>query len=227
MSEDRNCLSWWFPRIDAAGLPVPETRIVTTELELGGLIDGEAPDDFYDFVAEVAAACESVGFPAFLRTGHGSGKHEWTRTCFVPNSEAVGDHVVALVEWSHLADFFALPHQVWAARRMIETAPLFHAFEGMPIVREFRFFVRDGEVEHVQPYWPPDSIEDPSAEDWEERLAAAALLPTADYDWLERLARRAGRAVGGYWSVDFLQGALGGWWLTDMALGEQSFRWEP
>jgi hypothetical protein len=33
--EDKTCLSYWFPKIEAAGLPVPKTKIVSfTDYEL-------------------------------------------------------------------------------------------------------------------------------------------------------------------------------------------------
>ena len=39
------CLSYWFPLIERAGLPVPKTEIVHS-CELVGLLDGEKPDGF-------------------------------------------------------------------------------------------------------------------------------------------------------------------------------------
>lgn len=235
---DRNDMAFWFPKIKEAGLPVPRTEIVQTEVELMSLLDGEKPEGFDAFIHTLRRAGEEVrhiGGYTFLRTGHGSGKHEWLRTCCVGSWRTEGvleSHVGALVEWSASAGIFGLPTRTWAAREMLKT-PRICRCEGygmMPVVREFRVFMRDDEWEHTQPYWPPDAVEQgrPDAPEWRSRLAEISRL--AD-DEAERLAFLAGMAVGaldgGYWSVDFLQDRVGDWWLTDMAVGGDSFRWEP
>lgn len=225
---NETCLSWWYPKLLEAGLQMPETLIIKTEVPLHEFEDGKTPNGFSDLVGLIESAAREIGLPAFLRTGYTSNKHGWQNTCFVQDVDLLSRHVAQLVEYSANCDFMGLPTNVWVVRRMIPTAPLFYAFYGkMPITREFRFFVRDGVVEHIQPYWPPDSIDDknPTAENWRELLAAASVLG-ADENHLRDLAERAGRAIGGYWSIDFLQAANGGWWLTDCAIGERSFKWK-
>ena len=225
---DRNCLSFWFPPIRDAGLLVPETFMVEYEGDLLGLLDGVKPDDFDSFVDVLAEYAERVGYPFFLRTGHGSGKHDWDETCFVGSRSEIGRHVARLVEWSFGVDMVGLPTSMWAVRKMIETAPLFTAFWGhMPITREFRLFVRDNAVEHVQPYWPPDAIIAPSDLGWRTKLEQANRLTWGERKILADVAVIATAAVGGgFWSVDFLQDKSGSWWLTDMADGDRSFRWD-
>lgn len=235
---DRNSLAFWFPPLEAAGLPVPRTEIVTTEVELVSLLDGQLPEGFESFLAELGAAAERIGFPCFLRTGHGAGKHEWAQTCFLADRASLPGHVAALVDWSYSVDFFGLPTDVWVVRELIATAAQFHAFtatgapgQGMPITREFRLFVEAGpageaSVSHIQSYWPADAIRAPSAPDWEERLAAISVLEPAERAALVALALAAVNALGGSdWSVDLLQAADGRWWLTDLAEAERSFRY--
>lgn len=234
---DKNCISYWFPKVSGL-VPCPETRIIRTELPLWKLLDGaEVSQQLLDgtnaFIKQLADAARSLGgAPVFLRTGHTSGKHRWRLTCCVTDLDYLPRHVGALVEESELADIMDLPTNVWAVRRMLKTEPAFHAYNGMPITREFRAFVRDGRIEHWQPYWPPAAFEaegaNPDAPDWRERLAKIS-----DVGWREHgpsyeafITRDIGRALGGYWSVDWLW-AEGVWWLIDMADGEQSFRWEP
>lgn len=223
---DKNCLSYWFHKIRAAGLPVPQTRIVTAQINLTPLCDGETPDGFGDFLRYLSDAAAYIGFPCFLRTGHGSGKHEWRDTCFVQDESKLAQHVFRLVEWSNTVDLMGLPTDVWAVRELIPTNPAFHAFRGMPIVREFRVFTRDDKATCVHPYWPEDSIHSASREDWRDRLVALSEITVAQRERLKTLAGDAAMAVdGGSWSVDFLEDAGGKWWLTDMALAERSFHW--
>lgn len=228
---DRNCLSYWFPPIEAAGLPVPTTRIVRTDVELVDLLDGRKPEGYDDFLRELFWAGNEIGGrPFFLRTGHGSGKHDWRETCYVDEGN-LGWHVSRLVEWSHTADMFGLPHEVWAVRRLLRTAPLFHAFgKGFPVTREFRVFIREDEIEGVYPYWSAEAIAEgePDTDDWRDRLAAASTLSDDDAEEIGMLAGTASAAVGGgYWSIDFLSDIKGKWWLTDMAKGNRSFKPEP
>lgn len=234
MSDDRTCLSYWFPLIEAAGLPVPETRIVRTDVDLSLLLDGEGPAGFEAFLSDLGNAARNIGYPCFLRTGLGSGKHDWLDTCYLTDPNALGQHVYNLVEWSHCADFMGLNHDVWVVRALIPTEPLFTAFyREFPVTREFRVFVgditSDGEFPcAVFPYWPEGSIaQSPPTDcpDWPERLAEASRLSGEERDQLIFLAGWAADAVGGgYWSADFLQDKNGNWWLTDMADGDRSFR---
>lgn len=232
MTPDRNDLAYWFPPIKDAGLPVPRTVIVPTDADLTGLLDGATPDGFADLVAELAAAGDSLGWPCFLRTGHGSGKHDWAHTCYVSARWLVAPHVAALVEWSHIVDLMGLPTSTWVIREMIDTVSLFTCagYGGFPVTREFRLFVRDSDVVHIQPYWPPDAVGQgrPDRRDWQALLEWASELDHDERLELNGLAVRAAEALGGgYWSVDLLQDRDGGWWLTDMADGDQSFQWSP
>ncbi len=151
---NRTCLSYWFPLIEAAGLPVPRTEIVRTSCELMSLLDGETPDGFVRFRKDLMAAALYTGLPCFLRTGFTSHKHQWRDTCYLSCEEDLDRHVFKLIEFSAMCDFMGLATDVWAVREMIPTTPAFVAFQGMPIVREFRVFTRDNRVSCIHFYWP-------------------------------------------------------------------------
>lgn len=234
MTPNRNDLAYWFPLIKDAGLPVPRTFITHTDADLIDVLDGETPAGWDALIADLAAAGDNMGWPCFLRTGHGSGKHSWANTCHVPGRRALAHHVGALVEWSALVDLMGLPTSTWVIRELLDTQPLFRCagYDMFPVTREFRLFVRDDTVEHIQPYWPPDAVEEgrPDHPDWRRLLEDASHLqaPARGNERLilELLALRASHAVGGgHWSVDLLQDRAGAWWLTDMADGDQSFKW--
>jgi len=227
MPEDRTCLSYWFPKIEAAGLPVPRTKIVRmpgdTLMEFYKVFDGERPgpaaDNFCDLLK---ITCDSMGYPCFLRTGQTSGKHDWDRTCFVQSPERIRSHVIALIEYSELADFMGLACDVWAVREFLPTRPVAVCknWNGMPVCREFRVFAEEGQARCWHPYWPAAALEEGGAD-------------VADYDALCELrhaetvfniAESATMALGGAWSVDVLDTARG-WYLTDMAEAHKSFHW--
>lgn len=236
-------LSHWFPKLQSASLPgllMPKTRIVVaTDVELASLQALAWGDDatgsqdvFAGFVARLRVGALEVWdhqTGGFLRTDFTSGKHEWSRTCRVPSlsEKVLGAHVTALAEHSECVDMFGLPYDTWAVRELLPVSPAFHAFRGMPIVREVRVFVRDGRVEHVQPYWPPSAFTAEPGVPSDAVLEALNFLGARERLALEAQSKAVGAVLGGYWSVDWLQTAGGQWALTDMAEGDKSFRWEP
>jgi len=226
------CLSYWHPRLE--GLPSPKTRIVRTPggCDLVGLLDGERPSGFDAFLTDLSQAALDIGStPVFLRTGHTSAKHYWTDTCFVDDLDKLDSHVFNLVEFSFLVDLMGLPVEIWAVREFLSIEHNFNAFKSMPIGQEFRFFVDKGDITYVQPYWPPFAIEDyrPSSPTWRDDLASISTMAGTDFEQARDLALQvAERFAGdGEWSVDVCKVVGRGWYVTDMAVGEMSFRWSP
>ena len=68
---DPTALSYWFPKLEAAGLPVPKTIFLempeAAQASMWKAFDGEEPSGtaLADFSAQVAGACAQVGYPAF------------------------------------------------------------------------------------------------------------------------------------------------------------------
>lgn len=234
-------LSYWFPLVESAGLPVPETRIVKISdqdmrLLFTFCLDGEGdPTPWHSLTHAIEMAALSLPKPppVFLRTDFLSGKHSWVETCYVADLSLIPTHVSRLIEKSETFDFVGCPWDVWVVREFLNTRPQFHAFQGMPITREFRYFVRDGVIEHRQPYWPEYAIEGNfyrgavEPEDWRSTLSEMNRISANEDTELSRLTLETSAAVPGFWSVDWLQTADRGWVLTDMAEGDKSFRWEP
>lgn len=137
-----------------------------------------------------------------------------------------------LVEVSVMAD---LPCSTWVVREYLANVPLFRcgAYHGMPVVPEWRLFVRDGAVVHTQPYWPYMALQQGQPDIFTWRVVYDALLakmpPAAARQRLAPYALLAAEAVGGgYWSVDLLwQATTGKWWVTDMAEGARSYMYDP
>jgi hypothetical protein len=199
-------------------------------MDLTPCVDGPNDDAdswlpmFRRFVSELQEAADQIGYPAFLRTGQGSGKHQWSRCCYLAKRDMVADHVVNLVEWSHMVDMMGLPTDVWCVREMLPVKPIgvCERYRGMPVVKEFRFFVRDGKIVCRHPYWPLDALNEGGfaadvPEGWYEEFCR---IP----DEVEPLAARVAQAFAGdgAWSVDLLETDRG-WYVTDMAEAERSF----
>jgi len=218
-------LADWYPLLLAADIPTPRTVIISTELDLTPLLDGESPAGYEAFLATLQQAASSIGYPLFMRTGYGSGKHDWLRTCLLTDPEDLDQHVFALVEWSHLVDFMGLPTDTWVVRELLPTEAAFTAFRGMPITKERRYWIKDGKVIGYHPYFPPDAIDNPSVPDWRARLEKLNEMSLAEVNELTALSERVATAVSGDWSVDWLWVPNRGWLCIDMAHAEESFCW--
>lgn len=231
MTEDRSCLSYWFPRLQESGIPVPKTWTIKTAVDINGFVcrmdDGDAspPDGFQELIQELKDAAAQAGTPCFLRTGQTSGKHEWRKTCFVSYPDTINRNVMALAEFSILADFMGLSLDVWVVREFIRLQVAFRAFDGMPVAREFRAFMRNGQLICVHPYWPPKSIRNPDMDDWEPRLARMSrITPEVDRQIRSAISEIAPQ-FDGSWSVDLCPDIDGRWLVTDMAEMDRSFHW--
>lgn len=222
-------LSYWFPKIEAGGLPVPRTRIIrmpeAAQKELRATFDGNDAGNaaLAPFYAEIASA--AFAFPMFLRTDHTSGKHNWDETCYVRDRESIGQHVWSIVEFSEMAGIMGLPWDTWAVREMLPTLPFGACkyYGNMPICREWRVFVENNRIICHHPYWPEHALFEgkaPADLDYE----AFTRLTDADRDAVLGLASRAGAAAGGAWSVDILE-TQRGWFVTDMAEAHKSWHW--
>ena len=226
---DPTCMSYWLPRLEAAVLPVPRTTLVPMSRDafrdVFNIFDGkpvEGPAN--EFLRELDAAAARIGYPVFLRTGYTSAKHSWARTCHLTDPADLLSHVAGIMEFSECASFIGLPCDWWAVRELLPTMPLAACpnYDGMPVCREFRCFVLDGEVCCMHPHWPAEALERGGVAD--AAHVAERLSECSDEEEVRALAARAGAAVGGAWSVDVLETERG-WFVTDMAEAEKSWHW--
>ena len=233
---DKTSMSYWFPLVEAAGLPVPKTKFVdmtdTCRRKIWDLFDGkdfpnDVPEPFFD---QLTKAADEMKYPCFLRTTHTSDKHSWKRTCFLREASSIPAHVFSLAEFSECCDMFGMPWDTWVVREFLPIIPFGHCpnYGDMPVNREFRFFVQDGEYKCHHPYWPISSLEQGGWEvdaDQDTAYSELCALTEEELEHLKTIAISAGIACGGAWSVDLLETERG-WFLTDMAEAHKSFHWE-
>lgn len=252
-----NDLAVWFPKLAAARIKVPNTAIVTTDLDLSEESDEWAhAAGITDFILKLDSAAKLVGgYPCFLRTGHFSGKHDFERTCQIKMPSDLLSHVQQIALLSDLVDFVGLPTTTWAVREWLMIHGHLSAYRGMPVGREFRFFVKDGSVQCWHPYWPiraildgkpkwtgrppTESAENVNIESYDVRRYVEQylnVLPSGEEFILREMAIRAAKLFPGeYFSIDFawaaalqrehLSGSRWTWYAIDMAEGERSFHW--
>jgi hypothetical protein len=226
---DKTALSYWFPLIEAAGLPVPKTHIVpvpeNVQAEIWGAFDGNSScENLTAFAAEVGVAGDQLGYPLFLRTDFTSSKHNWERTCHVPAREVLAQHIFTLAEDSEMMDLMGLPWNTLVLREMLPTIPkaVCPRYRNMPVCREFRFFVEAGTVKCWHPYWPEHALQQGGVDTDAELMLEMGMHGPQELAELTELAERVSRAVPGAWSVDILE-TKRGWFVTDMAEAHKVF----
>ena len=232
-SADRTCLSWWFPRIQEAGLPVPETRYIAVNnaQRLGEqLLDGFGSDvlkPLADMLTGMASD-EKMGFPCFLRTGHFSGKHDWKRCCYVETPERMIHNLceLSMMQACVMVRLKNL-YSVWVVREMLPTKTIVKCtnYGDFPVTREIRVFVDGERIVYSVPYWPEGAIKDgnPENDDW--KLSDVQDFTDDEMTVINELASRAGAACGGQWSVDILDTERG-FYVTDMAEAFMSYGYD-
>jgi hypothetical protein len=242
LRDERNSMLWWWPRVAPLGalgvrekVQMPETTLVRCEepLPLAWACEwedgGHPPDP--PWLAEVERAVRGHGYarPCFLRGDGASAKHDWQRTCYVEAPEDTAWHVMAICQWHLMIDLgpdlrgFAVRDYVPLPEGPVMVA---QAYENMPLRPEWRYFVRDGEVECRHPYWPVAAGERgrPDVEDWQAMLAEQSKETPEQVALLTRWSARLCEALGGgYWSLDYMAGPFDSLWFTDCALGEVSW----
>lgn len=224
---NKNCITYWLPKLEGGGILVPQTVIVNgPDDDLISLLDGERVAGFNAFIGGLGDAARRVGgWPIFLRTGVFSAKH-FDNAPRVERIEDLGRAVARIVEASHIADLMGLPTDVWAVRKFIKGDCAFHAFGGLPIRRERRYFIADGAVVAHIPYWPVDAFEgahaSPSMTGWRESLQSLSAEPEQEVAYLTGLSEQVAAQFEGAWSLDWMWDGEK-WWAIDMALAHESW----
>ncbi len=226
MGRVTNDLAEWFPVLLGTGVRVPKTFIFKTDAPLISLFDGEHVAGFDELVSEIAKACEEIGYPAFLRSGQTSAKHDWENTCLLKSKGEIEDHIAAIVEYGECASLIGLPYDTWVVREMLPVDPVFTAFMEMPITKERRYFIEAGKVICHHPYWPEEAFVNQyvSRDDWHELLATMNLESEEEIAELTALSEKVSAAFEGAWSLDWLW-TKRGWVAIDMATAESSYHW--
>lgn len=165
----------WVGAVESAGVPMPRSVMVACPKTFSVEILNMKPlsEESEQFIGNVCKAVENMaketGFPVFVKNSFTSSKSDWGESCCFSSAER--DHVLSNL--STMAHFLSMGPSPYAGnivvREMLKTTPAFHAFNGMPITREFRFFARDGKAESYQPYWPLEAFKDeptPQLVDW-------------------------------------------------------------
>lgn len=225
---NKNCLSYWFPKIRDCGVLVPRTEFLRTDVELIMLADGITPDGYGEFIEQLKNLSMTFSEPFFLRSGQTSAKHDWENSCLVRDRNKIERHVYQIFEFGECASLIGLDYDVWVIRELIKTRPAFYAFYGnMPIVKERRYFISGGKVIGKFNYWPDEAISGHCKDsDWKQKLIDINIQSDEEIKHLTEQSILVSNAIDGEWSVDWLQDSDGKWWLTDMAVAKDSYYYD-
>lgn len=222
--QNKNSMLYWYPRIKDLDIPQPRTVISEDKgwhfwaefLDNPQILsDGDAKKIFM--------LADSIEYPLFMRTDLASAKHNFNQTCFVCAQNELKYQIPNLIDENFMHD---LLFTSLVFREYIELDTKFTAFWGeLPIARERRYFIKDGEILCHHPYWIEDAIRNPSIKNWKRVLTKINNETKVEIALLSDYAKQVAEVFDGYWSVDFAHAKDGRWLLIDMALGLSS--WHP
>jgi hypothetical protein len=219
----QSSMLFWYPKIKGQ-VPTPNTVFIPLPKNtLEWMDDAPIPKDF---IAQVVKEAKAIGYPIFMRTDVTSAKFNWVETCFVKSETQLTRNLFHLIEENLMIDMMgeALPSAL-VLREFLKLDTAFLAFKYMPVAREFRLFMRDGEMECWHPYWPEDAIKfwgPKEPKNWRSRLAKLSEKPSkTEWTTIEGIANKASAVLPGYWSVDLCR-TNRGWYVTDCARAEVS-----
>lgn len=236
MKYDLNSIFAWYPLVKDI-VPTPRTVMILMEGTFESFDEAlvyNRPSKDPEMRRLVSAACNAAhelgGYPVFLKSDQLANKHDWKNSCFVASDEQMENGIKNLLEFTLMLmigpDFRGI-----AIREFLELDWRFHAFEGMPVAREFRFFIKNGKVQCRHPYWFPACLRNIDCEDWMPKLREIQQISAEEVDLLDGYALKISEAVEplkapeNYWSLDFCITKEGKWYLTDIATGEDSFHY--
>lgn len=215
---------YWYPKIKDLEIPQPKTLIYKlSEKELKYFHNEQFPETLSKNIKPIIS---KFSYPFFVRTDFASGKHGWEDTCFIENKKKLTRNIFEVVVENLIADLFGLPFEALVFREYIPLEAGFKAFYGnMPVAKERRYFIKDGQIQCHHPYWPKDAIRNPDNKDWEIILEKQNNETEKEIELLSKYCLMVADKLEGYWSVDFAYGQDGKWYLIDMAEGDHSFHW--
>ena len=231
VEEQKTNLIFWYPVLQTIKMRTPKTVIVYSgDVDLEKLTDGERPENLDIFLNRMKAELKNFTLPVFIRTGMMSNKHDWKNSCYLEKEEDLLKHVSNIVETSIIANIGGFPfdYSFWVIREMLDTEPIFYSFSGeMPITKEFRFFIKDGDIKCHHPYWPEEAFATMGRKiDKEEKIKLESIQKLDDEDKeVFQMAKYIAEYFKEYWSVDFLKTKDGTWYCIDMGVGDRSYHW--
>lgn len=239
MNYKKNCITYWLPKLFKLKIRIPNTIMIDMNkvdknfvpamkkmfwMKKPNKEDRIALTKFRQILENMA---HKIGYPLFLRTGQTSQKHEWIETCFIKSQIQLLKNAQNLAEFSIMKDFKGgFPINVWVVRKLLKINPAFKAFYGMPITREFRYFIKDGKILCRHPYWPEEAFKGMVKDkNWKSKLEEMNELKNFEQEDLDIMAEKIAEEFKGFWSIDFLQDNRYQWYVIDMATGEDSYHW--
>ena len=144
----------WYPKTKSLNIPQLITEKVITDdyWNFVNMIDNGIPDNTMNLLTKAA---DRIKYPLFMRTDQTSGKHDFSRTCYIKSKKDFETHLPALIEDNVMKDLF---FQSIYLREFITLDWKFKAFYEMPVAPERRYFISTNGVVCHHPYWIEDAL---------------------------------------------------------------------
>lgn len=163
------------------------------------------------------------GYPLFIKSYTFSSKHNWENTCFIDKNSDILKHITNIIMDSELVNCES--GLGFVIRKFIDTSySPFTAFEGMPVVKERRYFIKNKKVYGRQEYWVEGAFKNQNLtpKQWKQ-LRGLNLQTKEEILYLKSETEKIIKVLDGDWSVDWLMDSKGQWWCIDLAEMHKSY----
>lgn len=239
---DPNNFSYWFPKIENCGIPVPQSVVVPAPEDVMRCFFMERKND-EDTIAQwvksdVMPAIADMGSLLFIKNGGFSNKFDFS-TCAVTNDFYHLVHSIISINYQSLC-FDTGGNTEMVFRKRIgwsDDYEQYHIYNGMPLRPEFRVFYDfdNHKVLYTVNYWDWDYCHDAISRDKSDEIVYEAAYPAIKSFYNEHFREvedivsehMAGiTELDGIWSVD-LMWCDKQYWLIDMAVVVNSAYFDP
>lgn len=241
IKEDRNNLSFWFPKVSDCGFAVPKTAVVPVPDETITAFGMEEPGDrnkILSFVHDkVMPALEGINGLPFIKNGTSSDKFQFNLCCPPDRDEATILRSIMEIQYDAFCFDKGGYSEIVLRERIPSPEDMPRIYGGMPLNCEVRLFYDFSARRplYAVNYWDAgycsERIHDNpvDGEAYDKRYPSllseyVRYAPLVIKEAAEHLKDVEG--LEGVWSVDFLVDAKKKIWLIDMALGHQSAYWD-
>lgn len=237
-----NNFSYWFPKIEKCGIPVPESIIIPVPIPVMKSFFFEEDGDkerVRAFVRDslLPAIPESFGNRVFVKNGCFSNKFDF-KHCSPERTEDALYEAVSHIQYDSFC-FDTGGNTEIVVRKFIggsDDSFKDTIYEGMRLRPEIRVFhdFDSGRSLYAANYWDWDYCHEAISRHESDKAVYEKAYPTlesvfgAHKDQALELVQSKMKGVDlkGVWSADLMY-AEGRWWLIDMALGHMSAYWNP
>ena len=225
------------------GISTPKTQFITIEngaifwalIRLGS--SGKCIDDVINYI-ENSIKDNAIQFPCFFKLATRSLKHALYGECMIFKTKEEFMSSLPTIGGGMFANYDndRYVSNTFCFRELLDIDYSVNNYGQMPLINEYRTFIKDGKITAFMPYYSYESFaknflgyDEKRPEKHEEcRIAYDKIvkLTEEDKNEIERISLEISKVIPAHHSLDIMQDLQGKWWVVDMQPAQMSSGYE-